>query len=262
MKIAIKKFKINNIAFRLAPFVIPVFLLFLWQITTTLKIVPSNIFPTISSVISITIELLKNGQLESNILISTERAFSGLIIGGSLGFLLGIVNGLSKWSYTFLDSTIQMIRTIPHLSLLPLIVIWFGVSEIGKVFLVSLGVLFPIYINTLAGIRGIDPDLREMGNVYGLKGISLFKEIIFPAALPSILIGFRYALGNMWITLIVAETIAANSGIGYMATNAREFMQLNIIVLSIIIYAVLGKMSDIIAKLLENHFLFWYFANK
>ncbi|WP_281165767.1 ABC transporter permease subunit [Liquorilactobacillus sicerae] len=258
----ISKFKYKKIIFELAPFVIPVILLIFWYVTTTFGFISDKVFPTISSVVSVTLELLRNGELEENVLISFERAVSGLIIGGLIGFILGIVNGLSKWSFAFLDSVIQMIRTIPHLSLLPLVVIWFGVSETGKVFLVSLGVLFPIYINTLSGIKGVDPELKEMGEVYGLKKIGLFREIIFPAALPSILIGFRYALGNMWITLIVAETVAANSGIGYMATNARDFMQLNIIVLSIIIYALLGKLSDILAKLLESHYLFWYFANK
>nr|WP_308737739.1 ABC transporter permease subunit [Paenibacillus sp. AR247] len=123
--------------------------------------------------------------------------------------------------------------------------------------LVSLGVFFPIYLNTFHGIRSIDRGLIEMAKVYGLKGLDLYKEVILPGALPSILVGIRYSLGIMWLTLIVAETVAADSGIGYMAMNAREFMQLDITVLSIIIYALLGKLSDSIAKGLERWLLQW-----
>lgn len=258
-----RKWQLNKkITLKIIPAIIPLALLIIWQFVTVSGIVSSNVFPTPASVVSVTGQLLATGELEQNILVSTERAFLGFIVGGLLGFILGIVNGISKWSYAFFDSIIQMIRTIPHLSLIPLVIIWFGVSETGKIFLVALGVLFPVYINTLLGIREADPDLKEMGRVYGLKGFKLFKKIIFPSALPSIMIGIRYGLGNMWITLIVAETVASNTGIGFMATNAREFMQLNIIVLSIIIYALLGKLSDLVAKFFENHYLFWYFANK
>lgn len=145
-----------------------------------------------------------------------------------------------------------MVRNIPHLALLPLVILWFGIEEESKIFLVALGTFFPIYINTFHGIRNVDSSLVEMAKVYELKGLSLFWNVIFPASLPSILVGVRFALGTAWVTLIVAETIAANSGIGYLAMNAREFMQLDIVLLSIILYALLGKFSDVIAKIIEK----------
>ncbi|WP_010632747.1 ABC transporter permease subunit [Sporolactobacillus vineae] len=239
------------------PWIIPVILMILWQILTTGGIIPANVFPRPIDVIQACVDLTRNGQLGSNIAISAERALAGFLIGGGLGFILGLLNGLFTLFYRFTDTSIQMIRNIPHLALLPLVIVWFGVGESGKVFLVALGVLFPVYINTLHGIRSVDKRLIEMGRVYGLKGFSLFTSIILPGALSSILIGIRYALGVMWLTLIVAETVAANSGIGYMAMNARDFMQMNIIVLSIIIYALLGKISDMIAKFFEHLFLKW-----
>ncbi|MNP07125.1 putative aliphatic sulfonates transport permease protein SsuC [compost metagenome] len=156
------------------------------------------------------------------------------------------------------DSTIQMIRNVPHLAMIPLVIAWFGIGEEGRIFLVALGVLFPIYINTLHGIRSVDPGLIEMGKVYGLRHWQLYRKVILPGALPSILVGFRFALGIMWLTLIVAETIAANSGIGYMAMNAREFFQLDVVVLSILLYALLGKLSDLLAKGLERRWLKWH----
>jgi len=151
----------------------------------------------------------------------------------------------------------QMIRTIPHLALIPLVILWFGIGESAKVFLVALGVMFPVYINTYSGIQNVDRKLVEMGTVYGLSKWKLFANIILPGALSSILVGIRYALGVMWMSLIVAETIGADSGIGFMATSAREFMQMDIVVLTIVLYAILGKLSDVIAKLFERRFLRW-----
>ena len=139
-----------------------------------------------------------------------------------------------------------MVRNIPHLALIPLVILWFGIDEEAKIFLVALGVFFPIYINTQHGIRTVDPQLVEMGRTYGMSPAVLFRRVIFPGALPSIFVGLRYALGIMWLTLIVAETIAASSGIGYMAMQAREFLLVDVVVLSILIYALLGKLADML----------------
>jgi sulfonate transport system permease protein len=126
------------------------------------------------------------------------------------------------------------------------------------VFLVAVGVFFPIYYNTYHGIRTIDAGLLEMARVQGLSGTALFREVILPGALPSILVGIRYALGIMWLTLIVAETIAGNSGIGFMTMNAREFMQTDVVVLGILLYAVLGKLIDMVARFIEREALAWH----
>ena len=160
-----------------------------------------------------------------------------LLIGGGIGFALGLANGLSQLSEQLTDTTLQMMRNIPHLALIPLVILWFGIDESAKLFLVALGVFFPIYLNTLHGIRTVDPQLIEMGRIYGMTDGELFRRVIFPGALPSIFVGLRFALGIMWLTLIVAETIAASSGIGYMAMQAREFMLIDVVVLSILIYA-------------------------
>jgi sulfonate transport system permease protein len=123
---------------------------------------------------------------------------------------------------------------------------------------VALGVFFPIYLNTLHGIRTVDPQLIEMGRIYGMSDGELFRRVIFPGALPSIFVGLRFALGIMWLTLIVAETIAASSGLGYMAMQAREFMLIDVVVLSILIYALLGKAADSASRVLERLTLSWH----
>jgi sulfonate transport system permease protein len=151
-----------------------------------------------------------------------------------------------------------MIRNIPHLALIPLVILWFGIEEEAKLFLVALGVFFPIYANTLHGVRSVDPQLVEMAKSYGMTRLELFRRVILPGAAPSIFVGLRYALGVMWLTLIVAETIAAQSGVGYMAMQAREFMLIDVVVLSILIYALLGKLADVFTRALERVCLSWH----
>lgn len=243
---------------KLLPWVIPIGLMITWQVSSSIGIISTRVLPNPLDIVSAATNLTKSGQLPADVWTSTKRAFVGFLIGGGLGFLLGLVNGISKISEKLLDSSIQMIRNIPHLALLPIVILWFGIGEEAKLFLVALGTFFPIYLNTYHGIRSVDPSLIEMAYVYELKGFSLFWHVIFPAALPSILVGVRFALGITWVTLIVAETIAADSGIGYMAMNAREFMQLDVVVLSILLYALLGKLSDVIAKIAEKRFIKWH----
>lgn len=237
--------------------IIPILVLMLWYAFSNNGVIKSNILPTPASVIDAFITLLKNGQLMDNIEVSSKRAFTGLLIGGGIGFLLGLVTGLSKTAKLFLNDSIQMIRNIPILALLPLIILWFGIGEKAKIVMVALSVFFPMYLNTYNGIISIDPGLIEMGKIYGLRGFNLFKHIIFPGALQSILVGFRHSLGIMWLILIAAETLASDTGIGYMAMTARELLQMDIVVLSIIIYAVLGKLSDVVANVIERVVLKW-----
>jgi sulfonate transport system permease protein len=201
--------------------------------------------------------LLCTGELLRHLGISAARAFAGLAVGGSLGFVLGVANGYWALAHRLLDTTLQMVRNIPHLALIPMVIIWFGLGEEAKVFLVSLGVFFPIYVNTLHGVRSIDPALIEMARVFRLSRRELFLRVILPGAIPSVLVGLRFALGFMWLTLIVAETIGADSGIGYLAMNAREFMRTDVVVASIVVYALLGKWADATARFLERRWLRW-----
>ncbi|WP_405752573.1 ABC transporter permease subunit, partial [Anaerovibrio slackiae] len=138
-----------------------------------------------------------------------------------------------------------------------LILVWFGIGETSKVVLIALSTFFPIYLNTFHGIRSIDRGLIEMGRVYGLSSWDMFRHIIFPGAVSSIMIGVRQSIGGTWLILIVAETVAAKSGIGFMATNAREYMMMDVIVLSMILYALLGSISDLAAVALTKRLLRW-----
>ena len=249
---------IHRLALRLAPWALPVALLAIWQVTVVTGLLSTRILPAPSAVLSAGWALLSSGEIWQHLAISGWRAGIGFAIGGGLGLLLGFVTGLSTWGERLLDSSVQMIRNVPHLALIPLVILWFGIDESAKLFLVALGVFFPIYLNTLHGIRTVDAGLVEMARSYGLSGFALFRQVILPGALPSILVGVRFALGFMWLTLIVAETISANAGIGYLAMNAREFLQTDVVVLAILLYAVLGKLADVAARGLERLWLRWH----
>lgn len=243
---------------QLIPWLVPIFLIVLWQLLVQFGWLSTRVLPAPIAVLQAAIHLSSTGQLSYHITISAIRALSGFLIGGAVGFALGLVNGISPVAEKLLDTTVQMLRNIPHLAMIPLVILWFGIGEEAKLFLVALGVMFPIYLNTFHGIHTVDRGLLEMGKVYGLKPWEMFWQIILPGALPSILIGVRYALGIMWLTLIVAETIASDSGIGYMAMNAREFMQTDVVVFSILMYALLGKFADAIARAMEAKLLQWH----
>ena len=242
---------------RWTPFVLPALLLVGWQVASLTGALPATILPAPTAVVDVGWELLRDGTLLINLGVSATRAIVGLIAGGSIALALGFATALSPGLRRLLDPTLQGVRTIPHLALIPLVILWFGIDEGVKVLLVGWGVFFPIYLNTYHGVTSVDRGLIEMGRVYGMGGRALFRRVILPGALPSILVGLRFALGVMWLTLIVAETIAANSGIGYMANQAREFSQTDVIVLAILVYAALGKLADTLTRLAERRFLRW-----
>jgi sulfonate transport system permease protein len=242
---------------RILPWLVPITVLLAWQAGSTLGVIQGNILPAPSAVGAAFWRVTRSGELWTNIEVSAWRALVGFAIGGGIGFVFGMLNGLSALSETLTDSTLQMLRNVPHLALIALVILWFGIDEEAKIFLVALGVFFPIYVNTQHGVRSIDPQLLEMDRAYGMPRSALFLRVVLPGALPSIFVGLRYGLGIMWLTLIVAETIAASSGIGYMAMNAREFMMVDVVVVSILVYAVLGKLADSTARLLERICLAW-----
>jgi sulfonate transport system permease protein len=237
--------------------IIPVGLLVLWQLLAGRPHAGRALIPAPREILEAGARLVRSGELAHHAWVSLQRALLGLVIGGGLGLLLGLVNGHWPLAERLLDTPVQMIRNVPHLALLPLVILWFGLGEGSKVLLVALGVLFPVYVNTLHGVRSIDPGLLEMGRLYGLGPAALFRQVIVPGALPSILVGLRFALGVMWLSLIVAETIATDSGIGYLAMNAREFMQTDVVIVSILLYALLGKGADMAARFLERRFVGW-----
>ncbi len=249
---------LRRIGAHLAPWLAPLAILLAWEFAARSGVLSTRVLPEPLAVVKAAWSLIQSGEMWADVKVSTWRAVSGFAIGGSIGLVLGLATGLFKPVEIALDSTVQMIRNIPALAMIPLVILWFGIEEEAKLFLVAIGVFFPVYVNTFHGIRSVDANLIEMARSYGVKGFALYRHVILPGALPSILVGVRFALGFMWLTLIVAETISASSGIGYMTMNAREFLQTDVVVVGILLYAVLGKLADVLAKGLERVSLRWH----
>lgn len=243
---------------RILPWLFPIVVLSTWQLASQVGWLSTRVLPEPWAVLKAFWTLTLSGEIGKHVATSTWRALVGFGIGGGLGLLLGLLTGTFRAAETLLDSTLQMIRNIPALALIPLVILWFGIDEWAKLFLVALGVFFPIYLNTFHGIRSVDKGLIEMARSYGLSGWKLYTQVILPGSVASILVGVRFSLGLMWVLLIVAETISAQAGIGYMTMNAREFLQTDVVLVGILLYALLGKLADVLAKGLEHWWLRWH----
>ncbi|CAN7508472.1 aliphatic sulfonate ABC transporter permease SsuC [Trinickia sp. LjRoot230] len=247
----------KRIASKVTPWIVPALILATWEVSVRAGWLSARVLPQPLAVADAAWALSASGAMWADVKVSAWRALSGFVVGGGIGFLLGLAAGVFTLAEAVLDSTVQMIRNIPALAMIPLVILWFGIGEEAKLFLVALGVFFPVYLNTFHGIRSVDAHLVEMAKSYGVRGFALYRDVILPGALPSILVGVRFALGLMWVMLIVAETISAQSGIGYMTMNAREFMQTDVVVVGILLYALLGKLADLLARVLERLLLPW-----
>jgi len=235
----------------------PLIVLGVWQLLCTTGVVNENTLASPASVFDAGRELWASGELQENLLISLQRVALGLAFGVAVGLALAILAGLTRRGDDLLDPPVQMLRAIPILGLIPLVIIWFGVGETSKIFLIALGVTFPVYVNTHAAIRGVDARLVEAGETFGLSRAGLIGRVILPGALPGFLVGLRFALVGGWLIIIVAEQINAQSGLGYLINQAQAWYRTDIIVLGLVTYALLGLIADNIVRLLERRLLVW-----
>jgi sulfonate transport system permease protein len=235
----------------------PLVALGLWQLLSNVGVFTQDTIPSPASVVRAGQQLLASGQLQSNFLISLERVGIGLALGTAVGLLLALVSGLFRIGEDLVDPLVQICRSVPILGLIPLVIIWFGVGETSKDFLIALGCVFPVYINTHAAIRGVDANLAEMGSVFGLSRLGMAGRVLFPGALPGFLVGIRFALVGSWLIVVVAEEINAQSGLGYLLAQAQSSYRTDIMVLVLGIYGCLGLAADLFVRLLERSLLSW-----
>lgn len=235
----------------------PVSLVGLWQILSVSGVIDVKVLPSPWQVLDTFWQLTAHGPLPGDLSISLRRAGEGVLVGGSLGLVLGVISGLWRIGEELFDSTMQMLRTVPFIALWPLLIVWFGVGEAPKILLVAFASAFPIYINVFAGIRNVDKRLIESARVVGLSTRRLIREVVLPGALPQALVGLRISLGVSVIALVAAEQINATSGIGYMMQTAEQFVQINVIIVGLIVYALIGLSVDLIVRFLERVLLRW-----
>ena len=235
----------------------PFLLLVAWQLLSTTGVVDDRSLAAPWTVLQAGQELASTGELFEHLFVSLRRAAIGLAIGVSTGVVLAVIAGLFRLGEDVVDSAVQVLRAVPVLGLLPLIIIWFGIGEAPKIALVAIGTAFPVYINTYAGIRGVDVKLIEAATTFGVGRRELVRRVILPGAVPNFLVGLRYALTGAWLIMIIAEQINAKSGLGYLVNEARTWFRTDIIVLCLVLYGILGLLSDSIVRLLERRLLVW-----
>ena len=238
-------------------FISPLVLILLWQAGSMAGVIPARTLAAPFTILASAWGLTVTGELPYHLLVSLERVVIGLAIGVTIGGGLAIIAGLSRRGEEIVDAPMQMLRTLPFLALVPLFILWFGIGETPKIGLVALGATFPIYLTLFAGIRGVDLKLVEAGRVFGLDRRGLIWNVILPGALPSALVGLRYALGVAWLSLVVAEQINATAGIGYLINDARDFLRTDIIVVGLLVYALLGLGADALVRLAERRAVAW-----
>lgn len=237
--------------------VIPAAVLTTWQLLAEWGYLSELMFPAPSVIARSFAELAKSGDLWMHFRISALRACFGFLLGGGLGLAFGLLVGLFRRSEKLLDPTIQMVRMIPSLAVVPLFILWFGIGEESKVLLIAKAAFFPLYINTFIGIRNVDNKLFEVGRVLGFSRYKQIVRLVIPGAIPNILLGVRLSLGLSWLGLVVAELIASTSGIGYMISDARQFADTPVVFVGIFVFAVAGLLSDTAVRLLESRLVRW-----
>lgn len=235
----------------------PLALIVGWQVASSAGWLSERTAPAPSAVWQAAVRLVERGDLQEHLAVSLVRVLEGLGLGIAAGALLALVAGMSRLAEDLIDPPVQIARTLPILALVPLFIVWFGIGETPKVLMIALAVAFPIYINTLAGIRGVDGKLAEVAATVGLGRLGLIREVVLPGALPSFLVGLRFSLAISWLVLVVSEQVNANTGIGYLMMNARTFRQTEIIYVGLVIYGLLGLVSDLLVRALEARALRW-----
>jgi sulfonate transport system permease protein len=235
----------------------PVLLLALWWAVTGFHVVDSRSLTGPGSVFRAAHEMWGSGELPRDLGASLSRVGWGLAIGVAVGLALAVVSGFFRLGEDLLDSSMNILRTVPVVALTPLIIVWMGIGEPAKIFLIATGTAFPIYMNTFAAIRGVDNKLVEAGKAFGLGRLGLIRRVIVPGAVPGFLVGLRWSWGVAWLLLIFAEQVNASSGIGYLMTQAQSWNRTDIIIMGVVLYGLLGLLGDVVVRLLEGTLLSW-----
>jgi sulfonate transport system permease protein len=235
----------------------PLLAVALWQLASSTGLLPARLLASPLSVVNSAWALTVEGKLPQALLVSVQRVAVGFAVGALVGVALGLLTSLSWWADQLLDPNLQALRTLPFLGLVPLLIMWFGIGELPKVFLVAFGTAFPLYLNTYAGIRSVDRRLLEAATVLRLGRWQRIRHVVLPGALAQVLVGLRQGLGVAWLSLIVAEQVNADAGLGQMIMEARDFYQTDVIVVGLVVYAILGLVTDAAVRAAERRALAW-----
>jgi len=235
----------------------PALLLGLWALSSWLGWLDARVLSKPWIVAATTRELLENGRLQAHLLTSARRALLGLSLGVGVGTLLSLFSGLTRLGEVLMDGPVQIKRAIPTLALIPLLILWFGIGEPMKVLTIALSAMIPVYMHTHSALRSIDTRYVELAETVRLTRWEFVRRIALPGALPGFLLGVRFAVTAAWLSLVVVEQINATSGVGYMMSLARSYGQTEVILVGLVVYGLLGLMTDVAVRWLERRTLTW-----
>jgi sulfonate transport system permease protein len=240
----------------------PIALLAVWQLASSTGQVSAQKLPSPATVWTTAVHLVTTdtaayGTLQGATAASLQRMAIGFALGAAAAVVLAIVSGLSRLGENTLDPPMQMLRTLPLFGLVPVFIVWFGIGQLPKVLLIALAAAVPLYLNVYAGIRGVDASLGELGHVLGLRRPEFVRHVVLPGALPQTLVGLRQSLGAAWLALVVAEQLNVSNGLGFMISQATQFLQDNVIFVVLLVYTLLGLLTDALVRLVERRALAW-----
>jgi sulfonate transport system permease protein len=240
----------------------PVAAVLAWQLVSSAGLIPKDKLPPPTTIWHTTLNLITQdspayGNLGNAMLVSLQRMATGFAVGATIAIILALIAGLSRLGENTVDPLLQIVRMLPLFGLIPVFIVWFGIGELPKVILIALGTAIPLYLNTFAGIRSVDTKLIEAARTLKLSRLELIRHVILPGALPQALTGLRQSLGVAWLALVVAEQVNANAGLGFIISQATQFLRNDVIMVALLVYAVLGLITDALVRLLERRALAW-----
>ncbi|KAA0545329.1 ABC transporter permease [Bacillus sp. BGMRC 2118] len=237
--------------------ILPVALLVLWELLSRLGVIPPNQLPAPTVILQKIASMIQDGSLWGHVGITFYRVVIGFLLGTVIALILGSLVGFFRWIEQFIDPLLQAFRSIPSLAWVPLFILWFSIGETSKILLIAVGVFFPVYLNIVSGVKGVDRKLIEVGKIYGFSTYQLIRTIIIPASMPSFLVGLRSGLGLGWMFVVAAELMGASTGLGYLLVFGQNMSSPDIIIASIFLFALLGKVTDFLLKVIEQRVLHW-----
>jgi sulfonate transport system permease protein len=236
---------------------IPLLLVVLWELNGRLGWVRPNLLPPPSAVVATIIDLATRGELWTHLQVTLVRVLFGFLLGAVAATFFGALTGYSLLWRRLLDPMLQGLRAIPSIAWVPLFILWLGIFEVSKVTLIAVGVFFPVYLNLMTGIADVDRRLVEVGRIYRFSSLTLVRRILVPATLPAYVTGLRGGLGLGWMFVVAAEMMGASEGLGFLLIDGQQTGRPSVIIASILLFAILGKLTDLALARLGRRALAW-----
>jgi ABC-type nitrate/sulfonate/bicarbonate transport system permease component len=237
-----------------------VFLLALWELAAASGTVPSMSFPRMSAVLATWWEIIISGELFGELLPSILRMFAGYFIGIAVGVALGLLMGYFRFFYSLLEPVTEMLRPIPSPAYLPIVILFLGIDDEMKVFMIAFASLFPVLLNTYSGVRSVDPIQLQTARTFGVAGWKLLWRVVLPSASPFIFTGMRVSLAVALIVMVISEMVAASSGIGYFILSAERGFKIREMFAGVLTLAVVGYILNRVFVAIENKVLGWHYG--